>query len=391
MCIRDRYQRRVHGELKFSTIKIQQSNQSIMTEAASGRTAFICIMMVLTGALNTIVFKYQDSFHDYNHVFVQVLTMFLGEYLCLIFFSLNMFSKDYRLAERDGKIAHVPKYLIAIPAFFDTLTSSLQFAALMVISAAAYQMLRGGVIIITAIASLVFLGRKYYVHHFLGLALVVLGITLVGLDSVLGSEKQESNKNPLLGVILLLLSLISNGTQFIVEEKIFKQYHMNPIEMVGVEGFFGMGVTTFFIIIASIIPCSGNDACVGKNYENFQMAVDTIFTEPKLFLAVLAGMFSISFFNFFGLSVTKYVSSVARAVLDATRTMLVWIYYMVTDHEHNKFRWLQLVGFIILLFGNFTYNEIIEIPGLNKYTKRNLERETLRDDEVEEQNPLERR
>jgi FtsH-binding integral membrane protein len=43
-----------------------------------------------------------------------------------------------------------------------------------------------------------------------------------------------------------------------------------------------------------------------------------------LFLACLGNVLSIAFFNFFGLSVTKYMSATHRMVLDSLRTIIIW-------------------------------------------------------------------
>jgi len=41
-------------------------------------------------------------------------------------------------------------------------------------------MLRGGISVVTAALSIIFLNRKLYSHHYLGLSLAVLGIGIVG-------------------------------------------------------------------------------------------------------------------------------------------------------------------------------------------------------------------
>ena len=44
-------------------------------------------------------------------------------------------------------------------------------------------MLRGGVIVITAIFSILFLKRKLYVHHLIGCLGAVAGIAIVGVSN----------------------------------------------------------------------------------------------------------------------------------------------------------------------------------------------------------------
>jgi len=64
------------------------------------------------------------------------------------------------------------------------------------------------------------------------------------------------------------------------------------------------------------------------------------------------------------MSVTKHVSSLARAILLITTTVLIWIYDLVVIHE--PFYILQLVGFIVLVIGNLIYQRIIKINALEK-------------------------
>ena len=67
---------------------------------------------------------------------------------------------------------------------------------------------------------------------------------------------------------------------------------------------------------------------------------------------------------------TKAMSAAHRMVLDSLRTMVVWGFslcvYAVDPSKGQKFSWLQLVGFAILLTGTLVYNEILPLPCLPK-------------------------
>jgi drug/metabolite transporter (DMT)-like permease len=54
-------------------------------------------------------------------------------------------------------------------------------------SASVFQMLRGSIIIFTALLSKIFLGRKFYPFHYFGLSFTIIGVTLVGMSSILGA------------------------------------------------------------------------------------------------------------------------------------------------------------------------------------------------------------
>lgn len=54
-------------------------------------------------------------------------------------------------------------------------------------------MLRGGVIVLVAIFSVTILKKKLYSHNFLGIFLVITGVTMVGLSAILNSSGDDSN------------------------------------------------------------------------------------------------------------------------------------------------------------------------------------------------------
>lgn len=70
--------------------------------------------------------------------------------------------------------------------------------------------------------------------------------------------------------------------------------------------------------------------------------------------------FSNSGFNFFGLSVTRTVSATSRSTIDTCRTLFIWIVSLGLGWE--SFKWLQVVGFGLLVYGTFLFNDIIQPP-----------------------------
>jgi drug/metabolite transporter (DMT)-like permease len=79
--------------------------------------------------------------------------------------------------------------LLAIPASFDIIASTLMNIALTMVAASVYQMLRGMIIIITAAMSIMFLKRKLYLHHWSSIACIFIGVFLVGLAAMLWQDK----------------------------------------------------------------------------------------------------------------------------------------------------------------------------------------------------------
>jgi len=57
------------------------------------------------------------------------------------------------------------------------------------------------------------------------------------------------------------------------------------------------------------------------------------------------------------------MSSPVRAVVDNLRTIIVWLFFMIVPTNiPEEFRWLQLIGFILLVVGTVIYNEVLVLP-----------------------------
>ena len=67
------------------------------------------------------------------------------------------------------------------------------------------EMMGGGLILITTLASVVFLGKRFFIYQWGSLVILIGGITMVGASSLQNSS--ESDESPALGIILMLLAM----------------------------------------------------------------------------------------------------------------------------------------------------------------------------------------
>jgi len=330
--------------------------------------------MLFSGTINTISSKFQDDAvvvglpdskpHEFNHPAVQTLSMFMGETLCLFVF----FIMRYR--ERQGQYRQLsyettpkpnpepvkfPVWTFLIPSMCDMTGSTLMYVGLTLTYPSVYQMLRGMIVVFTGTFSFFFLGRKLSYHHFIGMGGIIVGTVLVGLSSVLHGSHDKPAKAPLWGDLFVVAAQIVAATQMVVEEKFIGKFNVPPLQVVGNEGAWGVGVTSLILFILYWIKPV-------RDYDNSLDALYQIYNGHWLLLAVLGSVFSIAFFNFFGISVTKQLSATHRTTIDATRVFLVWIVSLIMKWE--QFSVLQLGGFVILLLGTAVFNEIFRIPYL---------------------------
>ena len=177
-------------------------------------------------------------------------------------------------------------------------------------------MMRGTIVVITAFFSIIFLKRRLYRHHWLGLALIVLGDVIVGVASISSTSKSgEDAAEELFGIILLIAAQFFFATQFIVEEFFLDGYDLEPFFIVGTEGMWGLAYYLVFLPVMQLIQCGSQNPtglqrlCNYSYLENsaflfYQMSLNHLIIMLALFTVVIC-----TFFNAFGISVTKYASA----------------------------------------------------------------------------------
>uniref|UniRef100_A0A7S3N6J9 Solute carrier family 35 member F6 n=1 Tax=Euplotes harpa TaxID=151035 RepID=A0A7S3N6J9_9SPIT len=338
---------------------------------------------------------------SYNHAFFQTFCMFLGEFLCLGVYAITQRNAEnpetspaLREARKKGLKTHINVLLLAIPACFDIIASTLMFVALTMIQASIYQMMRGLIVFVAAILSIMFLKRRFYRHHWTALVLVVSGVAIVGASPVIYPENNsgddEEGKSVALGIILLIAAQFFAGGLMITEEKLLGNYYLHPLKVVGWEGFWGCFIYIILLFIMQFIPCHNDGVCPYGKVEDTPQAFYEMGDNAWIWVLGLGSVFSIAFFNAFGVSVTKYASAAQRSTIDTSRTLLIWVFFLVKPGKgQERFIWLELVGFVLLVAGTLIFNEIVVVPlfGFNQWTKKAIHDRALEEGENQPLNP----
>ncbi|PYH41474.1 putative nucleotide-sugar transporter [Aspergillus saccharolyticus JOP 1030-1] len=275
-------------------------------------------------------------------------------------------------------------FLLAAPACCDIAGTTLMNVGLLFVAASIYQMTRGALVLFVGLFSVIFLHRKLHLYHWAALFVVVLGVALVGLAGALFADSQghdSSQENAaavvahalrevqataqtpeavqtLIGVLLIAAAQIFTASQFVLEEWILEHYAMDPLQVVGWEGIFGFSVT----VIGSIIMylAVGRTEAGRYGYFDAKEGWRQILHNRLIALSSVLIMISIGGYNFFGLSVTRTVSATSRSTIDTCRTLFIWLVSLALGWE--TFKWLQVAGFALLVYGTFLFNDIVRPP-----------------------------
>lgn len=386
---------------------------------------FLVGMMLLTGVCNTLLTKYQDNQcvrncddpdpkkrANFEQPVIQTAQMFVGEMGCWLVIGLINLWKRFVSKEAgyeavntteadadadaasirstdaltpngsskkssDGLLKGFRVTLLALPAICDICGTTLMNAGLLLVAASIYQMTRGALVLFVGLFSVLFLKRKLHLFQWLSLLGVVLGVAIVGLAGAIYPDKKDSSAGgpspapepedveinadalrAVIGVLLIAGAQIFTATQFVLEEYILERSAIEPLRVVGFEGLFGFIVTVLGMIILHF--AIGRTEAGKYGYFDMIEGWKQWTQNPQVLLSSILIMFSIGGFNFFGLSVTRSVSATSRSTIDTCRTLFIWIVSLGLGWE--TFKWLQVVGFVLLVYFTFLFNGLVQPP-----------------------------
>ena len=292
-------------------------------------------------------------------------------------------------SKSDGKIHKafsVRSSLVLIPAILCSSAGwSLAFYSLKFTSPSSYAILKGTVIIFTAIDSRLFLNHHMPWKKWISLAIVFAGLVIVGMADVLEPsnfitiERNSTQtmsveahscscfnrikdlgflSNEVIGDVLVVAAQIFLSIQFVYEEKVLSSYDIEPLQIAGWEGFYGI-MAMFFVILPLNIIDTGS--CRWSNSPTPPWTVDDAMdgiiqiTNNKILVASLCFSVVLDVLYFYAAtSVTNEFSATTRMVLESFRALLVWVVSLYLGWE--SFKYLQLIGFSITTFAIFSYS-----------------------------------
>ncbi len=310
----------------------------------------------------------------------QTLGMFIGMCAALFMHFAVLYFKipfpGYKHASskvqdgRDGspmdKIPMWMYFLLIIPALFDLVATALCMMGLMHLDVSIYQMLRGSAIIFVAILKQFVLGDKLRGYMWVGVFWNVVAIVLVGLTAMFSSSSDDAagkeGKDPVKGVMLILLGAFVQSLQYAFEEKVMSMdVSAPPLLLIGMEGFWGTLVCALVLYpVCSMLP--GKD--VGGTMENPWDTLAMFENSADLRFLFIFYFLSIFFYNMLAVLVTFMLNSVWHAILDNFRPITVWItdlciFYFISKsfgEQWTVWSYMQLVGLFVLLYGTAVYN-----------------------------------
>lgn len=235
-----------------------------------------------------------------------------------------------------------------------------------------YQMMRSSNIVFTAILTVLILKKDLLPYRWLGVAVSVLGLCCVGGSAIMDSNSggdgvvMTSHNSVSLGVMLIVISQISNSFQGVFEEHLLQGLRVPATKALGMEGFWGVLLQGALLLVFNFAP--------GADHGVVEDLSDTVWmwsSSASLQLLSVSFIFGVGMCNICCFNVTKRISNLTRTLVDSCRTVVVWLVSLGLYYTGNQawgspwteHSWLQLLGFVFLVIGNLVYNAVLHVPG----------------------------
>ncbi|KAG7400542.1 hypothetical protein PHYBOEH_005342 [Phytophthora boehmeriae] len=291
--------------------------------------------------------------------------------------------------EQQGRVSLHTMAAIALPSLLDLLQTVLSNVGLLWISSSVYQMARGSIIIFSALFSVRLMGKKLYGYHYGSMWIVMLAVALVGYAGV-GHNSDEPNAeeqstNEVLGLFFIIAAQVLCALQIVVEEHMMLALNVSPMLLVGLEGLWGLVFYVILVPILTLTPAKGS-AFARTWHEDFIDSFEQVRNSPALMVLILGYIVAVGTLNVTGNYVTKHLSAVMRCITETLRTLGVWmfslfIYYVLQwqgasspGEQWTTYSWLELLGFVLMVYGTLAYKQLIRLPVEKLYAAERRER-----------------
>lgn len=321
-----------------------------LPKAPNAMLASLMLVMLIAGASNVLLKDFMCAHHapigptgdhdDFNKPLFWTFLMKCGMALCLPF-----------CCQRPS--APIGVFMVSCLLGFVVDVLNMAYCS---IAGSAIQMLRGGKVILTALLSYTVFGRRLHSYQLAGGVGVVLGITLIALSTLVNpvahvatidaESRADMNWK---AICFCLAGEVIQSVLWIYQEMVLRKYDIPPLQLVGLEGLFGVMLGT--VVMLALYPLG---------VENLPEMVYQISHSIPLLMSIVALLVSMAFFNYSGVGVTKLGSAVHRSIIDVSRSAIIWTLELA--FAWHTFSFSQLAGFTVLIFGALVYNNFLVIP-----------------------------
>ena len=319
------------------------------------------------------------------HLIVLTILMYLSETFTLLLYHIQ---KRNTLEKKKTGINFLPKSnfeklkILLIIIVIIIVDCSSTFSVIYLFgreSVHFYEMLLKGIVLILAtLLSVLILHYKYYKHHWLGCIIIIIGFIIFTFnDCNTNSESINLVDNSFFSIVLtIFLSYIWVAFQEVLEKYLMEIKYISPFVVIGLEGVGGLIVMTVGLSIGFLFF---DDFSVLKFKEYISMIYSNGWSLIAIFGFLFVGIFG---FNTFKVLTNNYYYPTYKGLSDVFGNFLQWILFIMLGYSKDKneksYYVIKSVSYVIMMIGIIIYLEIIQLNfcGFNMNTRKEIIKRT---------------
>ncbi|ELP90355.1 hypothetical protein EIN_215080 [Entamoeba invadens IP1] len=315
---------------------------------------------------NTTTFGRKSELHPFEHPMFLTFMMFVGMAICIVVHIIvNLVFPEQQpkhvLVNMRSPFRLEVFLAMIVPAFCDFLGGYLMNVGLLYVTSSVFQMMRGSVILFTALLAVFVRKVKLLPNQVFSLFLVIVALAIVGGSAFAGGRNLIRGESKVwdvvVGITFITGAMFLQATQTILEEKYLLDLKIPPLVVVGLEGFYGVFMSLPGMVILQLLPAPFYDD-----------SIDAVVSlrEKYILVIVVFYVMAITVFNIAGMIITQNLSAMVRNILDPCRMITIWmvsviLYYSTGKSMGEPLGWqtcLQVLGFVMLTSGLFIYTGV---------------------------------
>ena len=231
-----------------------------------------------------------------------------------------------------------------------------------------------------------FLRLPFYRHHYFALTLIFFGAVSVLICHFFCQPLIERNYEASLMInFLFFIQKIFRGFKEVIDTYILQENNISPFLLLFYQGIIGTILCVLFAIGFQFVPCTSfwkmNFCDMGHNIENFGDFFEQ-FKDGKIISLMIGLLFASLVVEVLRMQTKYYLTAIHRILACVSTAILYWFILLVSGKNKNDLIYinvLEIVSFLIILFGELVYCEVIvcNFWKLKENTKKEIEKRNL--------------
>ncbi|CAG5123333.1 unnamed protein product [Candidula unifasciata] len=262
--------------------------------------------------------------------------------------------RNRRINKKPSKLVYFP------PAFFALAHVLLLYFGLKLTYSSSFIMLKGTVVLFTALLSLAFLAQQLRYYVWFGVVVATIGFAVSGISDYIHFPSGYEKYGIAAGDLLILMAQIMFATKIIYEQKFIRKHFTHPMVFLGCEGVYGSFFAIVLLLAFNFADAVQYSSLPNGRLEDVKDFVLQLSNSWHAVLAVIGSLVSYILYTYLGMFLIRDQGALPRIVIETFTWGIYWTICLFLHWEN--FFIAQVPGLCVIAIGALIYANILPLP-----------------------------